>query len=217
MNVWIVSKIRGSRYAWVHGLTEENQSIRLLRPDGSYPLEQTKFDVGQIWDLTFHKSYQTIPPHVEDVIVTGWKFIGQEGNLRDVLMQRTTPWKGGVDQLFNGYLRHIMYENHAFISERTNFPHISIGYWLLDAPLIKWHESDFLDDTHEYLCYRYYTVEKEFIIDYVGFAKPIFKIPEQTLIHVLLNKWWIPSSAFAPSDDSKVEKRCYLQISDWYL
>ena len=216
MKVWIVAKIYKKGYVWVHGLTEENQNVRLLQAEGSFPAKQSRFSVGQIWDLAFHKASQIEPPHSEDVIVTGWKYLGEEAYLRDVLMEKATLWKGDMDQLFNGFLISIMYDNKPFISGRTKFPHISMGFWLPDAPLIKWHlQKGF--SSPEQLFYRYYTPDAERFIEYKGFAKPIFKIPEQTLVHVFLSNWWTPGNLFAPSKDSMVERRCYLQISDWYL
>lgn len=216
MKVWIVSKIYKKGYAWVHGLTEENQNVRLLRAEGSYPSQQSKFQKGQIWDLTFHKSSHIEPPHIEDVIVTNWKYLGEEAHLRDVLMERVTPWKGDIDELFNGFLKSIMYDDKPFISDRTKFPHISMGFWPADAPLIKWHIQRSIFDP-EKLVYRYYTPEATRYIEYKGFATPTFKISEQTLVHVFLSDWWTPANLLAPSKDSMVERRCYLQISDWYL
>ena len=211
MKVWIVAKAHWRGAACVHGLTEDNQNIRLLRSDGLYPSARTNFEIGQVWDLTFSPSPHRIPPHMEDVIVTGWKQLEPEPNLHAVLLERVTTWRGGPDQLFEGYLRSIMHTTNAFISERDAFPHKSMGYWLPDAPLVAWHDDE------DRLFYRYYTPARELIINYTGYARPIFTIPAQTLIHVALHPWWTPANAWAPNKDSRVERRCYLYIASWYL
>lgn len=207
MKVWIVSKIRMRENVWIHGLTEENQNIRILQPDGSYPSIRTKFKVGQIWDLTFHRASQIIPPHVENVIVTAWKFLNQESNLLNVLMERVIPWTGEPLQLFNGCLKSSMRTSDIFIAQGTYFPHKSIGYWISDIPLVKHHDR--------ITSYQY----GEFLINYTGFSEAIGVIPAKTLIHVSLKDWWIPSQPIEarPNANSNVQTRCYLQISSWYL
>ena len=211
MKIWIVAKTHHRGSACVHGLTEDHHHIRLLRTNGTYPSARTAFEVGQVWDLTFSSSPHRVPPHMEDVLVTGWKQLEPEPDLRKVLLERVTPWRGGPDQLFDGYLRSVMHTTNAFISEHDAFPHTSMGYWLSDAPLTRWHDAE------DRLCYRYYTPAREVIIDYTGYARPIFQILAQTLIHVALHPWWAPENRWAPNEESRVERRCYLYIAGWYL
>ncbi len=211
MKVWIIAKTHQGGVACVHGLTEENQNVRLLQPNESYPFAHTKFDVGQTWDLTFSPSSRRIPPHSENVVVKQWKQLGSEPDLRTVLLERVRPWQGGPDQLFDGFLKTVMHTDNAFISERDAFPHKSMGYWLPDAPLIKW------DRSQGRFGYRYCTPAKELVIDYTGFTQPISKIPAGTLVHVALHPWWTPSNDLAVDKNSRVEKRCYLYVAGWYL
>jgi hypothetical protein len=182
-----------------------------LQSNGSYPTARTKFDVGQVWDLTFEPAENVIPPHVEDVLVKRWKQLDPEPDLRSVLLQCTKPWEGSPDHLFDGFLRRVMYADNTFVSERHHVPHMSMGYWLPDAPIIKWH------DKGKILCYRYYAKERKLITDYTDFTTPIFKLPEQTLIHVALRLWWTPSNDLAVDASSRVERRCYLYIAGWYM
>jgi len=81
MKVWIVAKNKSKESTCVHGLTEENQNIRLLQRNGSYPSTHTKFAVGQVWDLTFHPAPSRTTPRIEDIIMTGWHQIDPETNL----------------------------------------------------------------------------------------------------------------------------------------
>ena len=87
---------------------------------------------------------------------------------------------------------------------------MSMGYWLPDAPLLKWH------DDQGRLCYRYSKAEKELLIEYNNFTKPIITLAEQTLVHVALSPWWTPSNKLARDAASIVERRCYLYIAEWY-
>ncbi len=204
MKVWIAAKNKAKRSTCVHGLTEENQNIRLLQRNGLYPSADTKFAVGQVWDLTFHPSPRRTTPHMEDVIVTGWHQLDPEPNLCALLLERITPWRGSPSQLFAGKLRSVMNTHNTFLSERDTFPPVSMGYWLPDAPLIKWYGPQ------DRLCYRYYTLEQEVVIDYLGFDQPIFKIPAQTLVHVALYRWWTPSNDLSVKESSQVERRLFL-------
>jgi hypothetical protein len=222
MKVWIVAKIRHQEAACIHGLTEEKQNIRLLQPNGTYPSSRTKFEVGQIWDLVFTPLSRRIPLHLEDVIVKGWKYLGDESNLQAMLLEKVDTWRGGPLQLFEGYLKggdeDIRWKtNTPFISERDTLPSpVSIGYWLPDVPLIKWHDAE------DRLCYRYYNpagryFERELLIDYRGFTHPIFKIPAQALVHVALHSWWVPSNDWYKDEESKVKRRAYLYLAGWYI
>jgi hypothetical protein len=92
MKAWIVAKTHSRGSACIHGLTEENQHIRLLQPNGAYPSTHTRFDVGQIWDLELAPSPHLVPPHIENVIVIKWKYLGSEPNLREMLLERVNPW-----------------------------------------------------------------------------------------------------------------------------
>ncbi|GER89715.1 hypothetical protein KDW_38770 [Dictyobacter vulcani] len=215
MKVWIVSKMLIHNRVWIHGLTEENKHVRLLTNKGQYPSSGTKFEVGQLWDLIFHPATTITPPHTEDVLVTHWKFLGQEDHLLDVLTSRVKIWHT-LDELFDGALSTYIDHHKMYLSEKQPLP-ISMGYWLTDAILLKWHSNS----RNEYPCYRYHN-EKERIIDYTGFGYTNFvqqfsPIPKNTLVHVSLGKWWTPHNTFATHDSSKVGKRCYLQISDWYM
>jgi hypothetical protein len=211
MKVWIVARSHYQGSAYVHGLTEENQNIRLLQPNGTFPSARTsKFAVGQMWDLTFTPAHRSFPNR-EDVLVTCWKQLDPEPHLLACLSERVIPWRGGPDQLFAGQVRSIMNKKKAFISERHTLPPMSIGYWLPDAPLVKWH------DDQGCLCYRYYKAEKELLIEYNNFEKPIFTLAEQTLVHVALSPWWTPSNELARDVASIVERRCYLYVVQWYV
>src|SRR5215831_18753553 len=132
--VLIVAKTRMHNAACVSGLTiDTNRSIRLLRTNGFNQQENTPFEVGQIWELDFHPASQITPPHIEDVIVTRERHIGQLTNLSTILKQRVKLWQGEPKQLFDGIL--VFDKRSAYVSESTGIPKCSTGYWLPNEPL----------------------------------------------------------------------------------
>lgn len=204
--VLIVAKTRMGNAACVGGLTlDTNRSIRLLRPGRSNQPINTNFNVGQVWELEFHQSPQITPPHVEDVIVTRERYIGQQANLHTILMQRVQPWQGEPKQLFDGLL--VIENTSSYISRSTGIPKNSTGYWLPNRPLALTHRNEKPYYQIKYDIYNHY--QGTLSIPYVGFADPIQQIPVNALVRVSFARWWIPSGVN--------EERCYLQLSGWYL
>ena len=208
--VLIVAKTRmGSAAACVGGLTRDtNKSIRLLRPGGSNQPINTNFDVGQVWDLDFHQPSEVTLPHVEDVIVTNERYIGQSPNLRSTLMQRVQPWQGGPKELFDGLL---VFDNRSsYISRAGGIPKCSTGYWLPNDQLtLNYSNNKPYYQIKHVIAVGNSHYRATLWISYVGFANPIQLIPVDTLVRVSLARWWTPPGA--------PEERCYLQLSGWYL
>jgi putative nucleic acid modification protein with dual OB domain len=204
--VLIVAKTRMNNAACVSGLTiNTNKSIRLLRSNGFNQQVNTPFEVGQVWELDFHPSSKIIPPHIEDVIVTRERFIGQYANLYSILIERVQPWQGEPDQLFDALL--IIDKMSGYISKSRGIPKCSTGYWLPNRALNFTQKNEKPYYQIKYDMYNHYLGTLS--IPYVGFANPIQYIPANTLIRVSLARWWMPSGV----DD----ERCYLQLSGWYL
>ena len=131
--VLIVAKTHMRSGACVSGLTRDtNRSIRLLTPDGSNQPANAPFEVGQVWEIEFQPRPEIIPPHVEDVLVTQQRCIGQSSKLRNILIQRVRPWQDGPEHLFDGKLT---IENTSYISRAGGLPNQSTGYWLPSNPL----------------------------------------------------------------------------------
>ena len=204
--VLIVAKTHMNNAACVSGLTiETNKSIRLLRSNGFNQQVDTKFDVGQVWELDVHPVSKLNPPHIEDVIVTRERFIGQYTGLASILMEKVQPWRGGPDQLFDGLL--IIDRTSSYISKSKGIPNCSTGYWLPNNPLNLTRKNE-----KSYYLIKYDTgnaYQGTLSIRYVGFASPIQQIPAHTLLRVSLARWWMPSGVN--------DERCYLQLSGWYV
>lgn len=204
--VLVVSKTRMMNAACVSGLTiDTNRSIRLLRSNGMNQQLDTKFDIGQLWELDFHPSSNIATPHVEDVLVTRERRIGQYSNLYSILKERVQPWQGGPDQLFDGTL--IIDRSSAYISEFREIPKCSTGYWLPNSPLNLTEKNEKPYYQIKYSKRNHY--QGTLSVPYVGFAEPIQQIPANTLLRVSLARWWMPTGVD--------EGRCYLQLSGWYL
>jgi hypothetical protein len=226
VKIWIVAKIQDRtkhRFPYFHGWTEENNNVRLAPKENSF--EQLPFQVGEIWDLSLITP-PLFAPHIENRIVASGEFISREPDLRSFLIEKVKPWKGSLDQLFDGKLAHDVrkgsYEAQQgmYIEQTPKIPLKSIGYWLPDEPLISTANSQgFLAYHSQYKSYR---VD----IDYTGSAPPISVIPAQTLVNVSLKLWWWRPSVqyyhpgdyrLLPPKDKELSDRCYLEVCSWYL
>src|SRR5690554_4046428 len=103
MNVLIVArtKMSGSSRC-IGGISEDGKSVRLLTSAGGNWDTRAPFQVGQIWELEYTPVPNVVPPHTEDVVVSEYRFVRTQSNLRAHLLTRLTPWRGGIDQLFGG-------------------------------------------------------------------------------------------------------------------
>jgi hypothetical protein len=208
--VLVVAKTHmGTEKACVGGLSLQTyKNVRLLLPGNNNHPANTHFEVGQIWNLDLRQAAHPTPPHVEDQIISQQTLVGLQMNMRAKILQHIEPWKGGLTQLFDGYLQSD--GNSCYIARKAGIPACSTGYWLTTLPL-----------TLTYIRERaYYTISSvvrkgdefyrgTFNIRYVGFPDPTPEIPADTLVRVSLARWW--------RREAYSEERCYLQISGWYL
>ena len=77
MEVLILSKTKyGTTQVCVGGICVNNkQFVRLLNQGGFYQPADTKFNIGDIWDVSFTSVTTKREPHNEDVIIHSYKFI----------------------------------------------------------------------------------------------------------------------------------------------
>lgn len=206
--VLIVAKTRMKSGVCVSGLTRtSNKGIRLLPKERFNQSLDTEFDLGQVWDIEFQEIADVDPPHVEDVIVINKQYKGHVASLRETLIQRVHPWRGGPEELFDKMLT--IGPRKCYISRSGPIPSCSTGYWLPEKQLT----LDPASNKPYYLVEHNYKVggkisTQVLSIPFVGFASPVKQILPGTLIRVSLARW-----LSSPSD----EDRCYLQISGWYM
>jgi hypothetical protein len=162
--------------------------------------------VGQIWEMSWRREYSIQPPHVEDVRVLEQSYVGLQTALRETLQHRVQIWSGSPANLYD---RHIVLNgSSAYICKSAGLPGRSTGFWLPGQPLTLKSISG----------KSYYSLEYELPsnrapstlrIPYVGGEEPLAEIPAQALIRVSLARWW--------KKYEEEEKKCYLQLSGWYL
>lgn len=200
MNVLIAGRTKmGGTGRCIGGLLDDGTAVRLLRA-GSHHWDTTApFQIGDTWDLSFHAAAQRPAPHTEDVVVTGGNKIGTVPNVRARLLQLSPPHKGGINQLFQGFLGFTGNKN-GYISEWRGVPDHSTGFWIPDRELALRDDGKHYDYTRGFF---------QGGLSYVGEPTPNPSIPAGTLVRVSLAGWWKP-------DDSDIEPRCYLQLSGWF-
>ena len=202
MNVLIVARTKMSKdRRCIGGIVDDGRSVRLLTASGEHWPTDAPFMIGQIWEVNFQTPVNLVAPHVEDVILTRQQYVGVQPNLRGHLIKRVSPWQGGIDQLFNGFLSYTQSKN-GFICERLGVPTQSTGFWIPDHDLVLRSDGKHYD-------YRFGYMDRG--LSYVGEPAALPVLPAGALVRVSLARWWKPKDA-APD----FEKRCYLQLSGWY-
>jgi hypothetical protein len=176
------------------------KSLRLYRHDGTYLTTSDNVSVGQTWDLTYRPKPDTVPPHVEDVIVEreGANRIGREQNLAALIQQRDTVWQTPA-QLFEGRLQFTA-AGSAYVPAGGPLPSRSTGYWLLDAPLFR----EEYDGKTRYVRDGADGLRR---IGYVGTAATRATIAAGTLVRLSLSRRFAPTAA---------HDGYWLQLSGWY-
>ncbi|MGY3264383.1 dual OB domain-containing protein [Lysobacter sp. HA35] len=201
MEVLIVGRTRMAGSArCIGGIASDGTSIRLLRPDGLQWDASVDFRVGQVWDLTYRAASDRMPPHVEDVVVTGGRRLRDLPDVSRCLREGIRPWHGGVDQLFDGLVRFTGNDN-GYICRRVGVPDRSTWFWVPDRDLTLRSDGRHYDYTGSYGIARG--------LAYVGEEPAPARLPANNLVRVSLARWWSP-------DDADIEERCYLQLSGWF-
>jgi hypothetical protein len=209
MRVLIVSRTRMRGSKCIGGLVlSNNQSVRLLTASGTNQSDNSAYQVGQIWDLTFTPSQNPAAPHTEDVLVTASGYISDVSNLVNFLDARIGNlaeryWEGSPDCLFRGMIRST--GNGSGFIAHPNVPNLSTGFWRPDRDLIHSNEGTRVRYTYPG------NYEGVRVLTYVGDTVSIPIIPAGSLVRVSLARWWRPQGA------QDLERRCYLQLSGWYL
>ena len=182
----------------IGGLVDDQRSVRLLTAVGNHWGTTSPFQVGEIWDTEFRPTLNVVRPHVEDVLVERYNFMRVQPDLRNHLLGRVVPWRGGIDQIFGGVLGYTG-NNNGYVCERLTVPDQSTGFWLPDRDLT-------LRDDGRHYDYRAHGLA------YVGEPTPLPVLTTGTLVRVSLARWWRP-----PDAALDFERRCYAQLSGWYL
>ncbi len=204
MKVLIVAKTRQGAGACVGGITFEGRSVRLIAPDaGSNEHVGLEYQVGDVWEIDASPAEQTIPPHIENVIVRAKRRLGAMDAPEKFIAAHMPPFSGGVEGLYNG-LTQTTATGALYIAQRTGIPPFSTMFWQPDQPLCR-------DETAKRIRYRYPCPDGGRTLTFVGFQEPVELIPAGALVRVSLAHWW------RPDNDPDAELRCFVQLSGWFL
>lgn len=203
MKVLITSKTRKGNAACVGGLCVENrQFVRLLNPGNWDQYSDTRFDIGDIWDIDFTDRDDVTPPHIEDVIVLTSRYLYKVDDIRSfILNSGVTVWHGDIDEIFDGKIRWTN-NGSGYIGDSSNLPNNSVGFWISNCNLHLNSKGTHYNHSNGYGRLRQFK--------YTGFSSTINFIPCGTLIRFSLARWW------KPADSDMQQNRCYLQLSGWY-
>lgn len=202
--VIITSKTQMKDAVCVGGLTTNGEFIRLLDKDGKNQRLDTEFEIRQVWDIEFTKRTQTIPPHIEDVLIISKhnKKVLEDNITMLLVLKRFNIkiWRGNPENLFDGKLKWT--ENgSAYINHEDEIPKNSVGFWISDRDLTK--KIFYNKVRYDYPDSIYWRN-----LPYVGLAESIDVIPAGTLLRVSLARWW--------NRNGETEDRCSLQLSGSY-
>jgi len=203
MRVLIVGKTKmGPNVVCVGGWDLDNNiSLRLLTPQENNHWIDTPYQIGDVWDLTYHGRRQLEPPHNEDVLVTAGRRIGPLPDLTATLRRITNPLHGSIEELYERFLQ-FPGAGTGYVTRQTGLPSFSTQFWITDGRLSR-------DDFRAKIRYRYdgATIRT---VTYKGMEDdPVFAVPQGTLVRVSLARWFDFGEAPNP--------KCYLQLSGWYL
>ncbi len=209
MRVLIVAKTRMGSGACIGAITETGESVRLV-PLNADPHDgaNREYEVGDIWEITAEPVPETslIPPHNENFVVHEKSRLHETKNMRELVsaIELLMPPKIGHPRvLYEGLLQNTE-KGRLHITKQSGIPSYSTTFWRTDQPLS-------LDIERQRPRYRYPTENGGCTFTFGGFQEPLEIIPADTLLRVSLAHWW------RPDDELEVDKRCYAQISGWFL
>jgi len=202
MKVLIVAKthMKNAFCVGAYDITSK-ANIRLLTSSEDNQPTNTKFNVGQLWEMEYIKRANIIPPHVEDVLVRSASFIEQMKDISNFLLNNVPIWRGSPSEIFDKEITFPINWKSGFLERKDSSLSQSVGFWQADQNL----ELTILEDKKHFL----YFGEQAFSFSYVGVMDKVEAIPKNTIIRLSLARWWSPRP--------EMPKHCYCQISGWYM
>lgn len=198
--VLIVSKTKMANGVCVGGINEQTgELIRLHNERGGNLSADAPYEIGDRWVLSVETAWNVREaPHVEDKQTSPIRKIGNVGISGIVDYVKTHNlgsrlFEGTLNGTFEGCLQSRIYVT------RDCVPSFSTQFWIPDENLI--HVVSFEKDYYFY---------RGFKIKYVGLLPAIPQIPSGSIVRLSLANWFDGKGAWS-------EKRCYLQISGWYI
>lgn len=201
MEVLIVAKthMKNAYCVGSYDLTNKRNIRLLTSSEENQPLD-TKFNIGQIWDIEYVERSNIIKPHIEDVLIQKATFLRNIDNMYEFLTKNVNIWKGSPEAIFNNKINFPIGKS-GFLEQKNSDLEQSVGFWMPNQDV----ELTILSDKKHYL----YFGEQVYSFPFVGTINKIETIPKDSILRVSLTRWWSPNP-------TKIEKRCYCQLSGWY-
>ena len=200
--ILIVSKTQMKNGVCVGGIDEGTcELIRLHNEHGGNLSFDTPYEIGDRWEMNIQAAWNARPkPHTEDKQTSPIRKIENVGIQGIIDFVQSHDWglrltAGALQHTFEGCM--IMEGNKNYVS-CPKVPSFSTQFWIADEDLI--HTI--------HLGYHYYKY-KGTRIKFVGYQNHTERIPAGTIIRLSLANWW--------NGDGSGERRCYLQLSGWYI
>lgn len=202
--VLILSKTKmNNNKVCVGGLTLKGRYVRLLDKYGNNQPENTDLAPKQAWEIEFTEKPNSIPPHVEDVIIQNRVqkgILGEDITIKDFIEKRSIPiWRGQPEELFDKLIQWTA-SGSGFIDKNGGIPNHSVGFWISDKDLSR--------KDYQGIRYQYPAIIGWRSVKFKGLEEPIEIIPAGTLLRVSLARW--------KSFNEGEEPKCWLQLSGWY-
>lgn len=201
MEVLIVAKTHMKNAFCIGSYDMTNKrNVRLLTSNQENQPLDTKFNIGQVWEIDYIERPIITKPHTEDVLVQNATFIRNIEDLYSFLIENVNIWKGDPEILFDSKITFPI-GGSGFLDQKKSDLAQSVGFWIPDKDI----ELTILDDKKHY----FYFGLQVYSFPFVGSISKINTIPKGTILRVSLTRWWSP-------DPNKIQKRCYCQLSGWF-
>ena len=213
VQVLIVAKTKMGAGVCLGGLVlNTRRSVRLLSssPDRYSLPNNTPFNLGDIWDLRLMEVAKKQAPHTEDIIIRErYKYIRTMpmSELKDFLAKQTDPSFVHPEALFDRLIR-FTWNKKGFVSPAGGLPPYSTGFWRFKGTFLLSHNKD-RKPYYGYTRDSIHDVSLNISLDvpYVGLQEPLETISPGALLRFSLTRGF----------RNDPQKRCYLQLSGWFL
>ncbi len=198
--VLIVSKTKMACGVCVGGINEQSgELIRLHNERGGNLAADAPYEIGDRWEMLVDTAWNVrSAPHVEDKQTSPIKKIENIGihGVIDYVRNHNLGnrlFVGPLNETFEGCLHSRNYVTKDCV------PNFSTQFWIPDQALnhVVFYDKD-------------YYIYRGLKIKYVGLSLAVDQIPAGAIVRLSLAYWF-------DGNGSLPEKRCYLQISGWYL
>lgn len=200
--VVILGKTKMGVGVCVGGMIESTgRPVRLFPVGATCHKSNTRFQIGDIWEMELRARPNPEPPHVEDHDERRARLVSSIPDLAAFIMRMARPHVGEPTALFEGRLK-FRPTGTAFLGNCGPLPASSVGFWITPREMV----FAPYEDRPRYLM----PGEPRLRVPYVGFAPTEKVIPAGSLVRLSLARWWANPNA------PDVGPTCSLQLSGWF-